>query len=164
MSLIGLQPESRGGLRRANSRRFVFQIGEGARGGRPSKSFVAAWPVSQRDSQLHRSLRNPTFHSTDQSDTTGRIRHHRTIPTICIPLLVLRRWERDPGGPPVTPRTFGFLHEFVVSKSHIPSLQYSEDHDGGRIQRPTLRRPSEFFVDRSRAVYLSSPVNGGNNT
>jgi hypothetical protein len=29
--------------------------------------------VSQRDSQLRRSLKNPTFHPTDQSDATGQI-------------------------------------------------------------------------------------------
>src|ERR1035441_6217630 len=42
VGLIGLEPESRRGLRKANSRIFAFQIGERARGCRPFKSFVAA--------------------------------------------------------------------------------------------------------------------------
>jgi hypothetical protein len=65
-----------------NSRRFAFQFGERARGGGPSKSFGAASKVSQRDSQLHRSIGNPTFHPTDHSDTTGQIFFDsRMIPT-----------------------------------------------------------------------------------
>jgi hypothetical protein len=48
----------------------------------PFKKFVAASIVSKRLSQLRRSLKNPTFHPTDQSDTTRQIFFDsRMIPT-----------------------------------------------------------------------------------
>src|SRR5664280_41392 len=35
-------------------------------------------PTRTRTLNVSTELKNPTFHPTDQSDTTGRIRHHRT--------------------------------------------------------------------------------------
>jgi hypothetical protein len=54
--------------------------------------------------------KNPTFHPTNQSDTTGPIRHHRTkesvitgrnrhhrtSPTVCSHLIIPRSWVRSP--------------------------------------------------------------------
>src|SRR5664280_3375900 len=53
-------------------------------------------------------IKNPTFHPTDQSATgpfrhhrtgrsmnLGRIRHHRTSPTICFHLIIPRSWVRS---------------------------------------------------------------------
>jgi hypothetical protein len=78
----GLEPKSPREPQRTNSRRIAFQIGERARGSQPFKSFVAASDVGPGDSQLHRSLGNPTFHPTDHSDTIGKkFCDSRMIPT-----------------------------------------------------------------------------------
>jgi hypothetical protein len=67
---------------------------------------------------------------------------------MCITLLILRRWDRDPCGPPVVPRTLECSLEFVRLKSLIPSLQCA-DHRNQDNVRLKPERPNEFSADRA---------------
>ena len=91
------------------------------------------------------SIRNPTFHLTYHSDTTGQIQHHRTAsslyfgpirrhqttPTVCSHLIIPRSWVRSPPALAFGPR----------SRSHSPA--------GSSLRRIT------WSVDWSAAVFLT---------
>ncbi len=71
-------------------------------------------------------------------------------------LLILRRWDRVPGSPPGVIRTFEIPHEFVLDKSHIPSLQCAEDcketESNGRCCDD---RVNPSWIDQERFTYIA---------
>jgi hypothetical protein len=107
---------------------------------------ISATPRNQTDKRQHRFLSN-----------TGNSRPDRHTTTMRKFLLILRRWDRDPGGPPVVPTTLGSSHEFVPLKSHILSFRGARNAIGtGQACLPLVDRSKSLRIGEKHGVDLDT--------
>src|ERR1039458_1301875 len=115
--------------------------------------------LTSADSNSHAAgsrYKNRTFHPTNQSDTIGPIRHHRTktpeifgpirrhrtSSTVCSHLIIARSWVQSPPAPPSG-------QDLLIGSGRLRRIR------SGRCGRCRRRRVEEWPLARSRISVAS---------